>query len=197
MVAGIILAAGSSARMGEPKALLKIGDKTFLQHIADVLISACIIDLVIVIGADEEKIKPTLDWFSGKIVRNSDWPTGQLSSIIAGINALEQNDLHGAMICPVDHPLLTQRLIVDLLQVFWKSNKRIIVPTYQGRRGHPVIFESSLFNDLRAAPPEIGARAVVQKHRAEVIEVPTEEEGVLTNIDTPADYGSMKLLSTV
>lgn len=194
MISAIVLAAGASARMGEPKALLKIGEKTFLQHIIDVLHSACILDNVIVLGNDAVKIQNTLDWFQGKVVINDNWQQGQLSSIIAGTNMLNGTDLHGVMICPVDHPLISQSLLVDLLQTFWKSKKKIVLPVYNQKRGHPVIFSKELFDELKLAPMNIGARFVVHQHSNDVAELVTTEEGVIQNIDTPEDY-EMKIPS--
>jgi molybdenum cofactor cytidylyltransferase len=135
MISAVILAAGASQRMGKPKALLTVGEKTFLQYIVDVLHSARILDIAVVLGADAEGIKQSLDWFDGKIVLNADWQKGQLTSVISGIDALDTNDLHGAMLCPVDRPLISQSLLVDLLQAFWKSKKNIVVPSYNGKRG--------------------------------------------------------------
>ncbi|HZY10337.1 MAG TPA: nucleotidyltransferase family protein [Bacteroidota bacterium] len=194
MISAIVLAAGASARMGEPKAILKIGEKTFLQHIVDVLYSACILDTVIVLGNDAVKIQNTLDWFQGKVVINDNWQQGQLSSIIAGMNRLNGTDLHGVMICPVDHPLISQGLLVDLLQTFWKSKKKIVLPVYDQKRGHPVIFSKELFDELKSAPINVGARFVVRQHSNDVAELVTTEEGVVQNIDTPEDY-EMKILS--
>jgi len=193
LISGIILAAGSSQRMGSPKALLQIGEKTFLHHIVDVLYSARILDIVIVLGSQAEEIQKTLDWFDGKIVINNDWQKGQLSSIITGLNALnlttlEPEEIDGAVICPVDHPLLTQSLLVDLLQGYWLSKKRIIIPIHQGQRGHPVIFDRELFDDIRNAPLDIGARVVVRNHEQDIHEVDVNDEGVLINIDSPDDY---------
>ena len=194
MISAIVLAAGASARMGEPKALLKIGEKTFLQHIIDVLHSACILDTVIVLGNDAVEIQNTLDWFQGKVVINDNWQQGQLSSIIAGMNMLDGTDLHGVMISPVDHPLISQGLLVDLLQTFWKSKKKIVLPVYDQKRGHPVIFSKELFDELKSAPINVGARFVVRQHSNDVAELVTTEEGVVQNIDTPEDY-EMKILS--
>ena len=193
MISGIILAAGSSQRMGSPKSILKIREKTFLQHIVEVLRSARIINIVIVLGAEAEKIQKSLIWFDGKIVVNEEWQQGQLTSIIKGINALDLNstepeEIHGAMICPVDHPLLSHSIIVDLLQGYWTSKKRIIIPTFNSQRGHPVIFDKELFDELRSAPPDVGARAVVYKNTDDVYEVPVKEDGILINIDTHEDY---------
>ena len=88
MVSAIVLAAGASLRMGSPKALLKLSGKTFLQHIVDVLASAGVHDVVIVLGANANVIKTQLHWFRGTVVTNNDWNSGMLSSVIAGLGAL-------------------------------------------------------------------------------------------------------------
>ena len=193
MISGIILAAGSSQRMGSPKSILKIREKTFLQHIVEVLRSARIINIVIVLGAEAEEIQKSLTWFDGKIVVNEEWQKGQLTSIITGLNNLDMamtdpEEINGAMICPIDHPLLSQALIVNLLYGYWTSKKKIIIPTFNGQRGHPVVFDKDLFDELRSAPPDVGARAVVYKNTDDVYEVPVKEDGILINIDTHEDY---------
>ena len=188
MISGIVLAGGSSARMGFPKALLKINGKTFLEQIVSVLHSARVMDIVIVLGAEEERIRDEMKWFAGRIIVNPEWETGQLYSLRAGLNALGGKEIHGALICPVDHPLISQSIIVDLLQAFWKSGKSIIIPTYEDRRGHPVIFAKTWFEHLNAAPSDEGARAIVRAHPEAVCEVPTNERGVVLNIDTNDDY---------
>ena len=188
MIAGIILCAGSSSRMGSPKALLKIGEKPFVQHIVDILHSARILDIAIVLGDKYDEIKQQLNWFSGKIVINEEWQNGQLSSLLKGLECFEHEDYHGVMICPVDCPLFTQSVLVDLLQAFWKSRKGIIVPVYNHKRGHPVIFARIMYDKLKNADPTVGARDVLRKNPDEVFEVESNEEGILINIDTLEAY---------
>jgi len=188
MIHGVILAAGASQRMGEPKALLQIGQKTFLQHIVQLLHSARIQDITVVLGAQAEIIQPTLDWFQGNIVINSRWEDGQLSSLLTGIHASPFENVHGWMVCPVDHPLLSHPVLVELLQGFWTSNKNIILPTYGGRRGHPVIFGAGMIDALRRVSSRGGAKAIVHAMPEEVLEVPVDENGILCNIDTQEDY---------
>jgi molybdenum cofactor cytidylyltransferase len=188
MVSGIILAAGESTRMGSPKALLKIGDKSFAQQIVDTLIASRVLDIVIVLGADAESIQNQLNWFGGKTVINKEWEKGQLSSVLVGLRALEQQDLHGVLIWPVDRPLVSRQVVVGMLHQFWTEHKQIVVPVYKGRRGHPVLFGEDLFRDLERAPMEMGARRVLQDHPDDVLEYQTDEEGVVVNIDSPEDY---------
>jgi len=188
MIAGIILAAGASQRMGEPKALLNIGNETFLQRIVRMLHSARVTTNVIVLGAHYDQVVPALGWFDGKVIKNSEWKNGQLSSLLTGIDSFRNDTLHGFFVCPIDHPLLVQSTLVELLQGFWKSNKNIIVPTFHGKRGHPVIFGVSMVDALRSASLQEGAKAVVRKYTDEVLEIPVNNDGILQNIDTPEDY---------
>jgi len=196
MISGIILAAGESSRMGSPKALLKIGEKSFVQRIVDVLIASRVLDIVIVLGADAEAVQTQLNWFIGKTVINEEWKRGQLSSILAGLRAVDQKDLHGVLIWPVDRPLVNEAVIVGMLHQFWTKHKRIVVPVCKGQRGHPVLVGKSLFEDLEKAPLEIGARAILWDHPDEVLEYLTEEEGVVMNIDSREDYQKYVVGST-
>jgi molybdenum cofactor cytidylyltransferase len=192
MIGAVVLAAGASYRMGSPKALLRIGGNTFVQHIVDVLHSAGVHDVVIVLGAEAELIQQTLYWFDGKVIVNENWKQGQLTSIIAGLSVLNQT-FPGLLICPVDHPLITKSLIIDLVGAFQKSGKKIVVPVNEGRRGHPVIFSSDLFGELRNASLEVGARQLIRSHPDDVHELVTNEVGVVLNIDTPDEYQKVML----
>lgn len=187
-ISAIILSAGSSHRMGRPKALLTIGNKSFLQHIIDTVESVGIKDVVIVLGFEWQTIRETLPSFKGKIIVNKAWEQGQLSSIIAGLHKINQKECDGVLICPVDHPMSSASLIKSLIAGLNDSKKKIIIPTHNGRRGHPIIIPKNLFDELRNAPLHIGMRAVVHAHKDEICEVPTEEKNVLINIDTPEDY---------
>ena len=86
----------------------------------------------------------------------------------------------------VDHPLISADLVHALIEAFETSKGSIVIPVFRGRRGHPVIFPRALFAELLAAPEDVGARAVVRAHAAEIIEVPTEEEGVVLNLNDRA-----------
>ncbi len=187
-IAAIILSAGSSRRMGKPKALLKIREKTFLQHIIDTVESAGITNNIVVLGCEPNEIQKTLSSFTGNIIINEEWERGQLSSIIAGVNVVNEIDCKGILIWPVDHPLISQTLIQKLLESFRETNKKIVSPIYKGRRGHPIIISAELFTEIKNASLNVGLREVVRAHRNDISEVPTEEEGILINIDTPADY---------
>jgi molybdenum cofactor cytidylyltransferase len=185
MLAAAILAAGESTRMGEPKALVSVQGLTFVEH----LFTATRLPRVgltrIVLGAHAAEIGPKLKFDPAMVVFNPDWTTGQLSSIHAAIRSLPIEATDGIILCPVDHPLVSRRLISELIAQFDSTRKAIVLPLYRGKRGHPVIFRATLYEELLAASPEVGARQVVWAHPREIQEVPTEEEGVILNLNDP------------
>jgi molybdenum cofactor cytidylyltransferase len=188
MVSAIILSAGASGRMGSPKALLKIGKKTFLQHIIEILTNQSIKQIHVVLGADADEIKPSIAGLSVNVIVNYQWQNGQLSSLIAGLDAIHETQATGVLVWPVDHPIVSGIVINEMINAFENHPDTIIIPKYDERRGHPVIFPQSIFNDLRSAPLNEGARSVVRGNEDMVYEVDTGEEGILINIDTPEYY---------
>ncbi len=185
MLAAVILSAGASSRMGRPKALLPYREGTFLEHLIEVTRHPKIGVTRVVLGAGADVIRAAAKLDPSVVVLNPDWEQGQLSSICAGLRSLEGIDADGMILCPVDHPLVSARLVNELVERFYAASKAIVLPTYKGRRGHPAIFSSALFGELLAAPADMGARAVVWAHAADVLEVPTDEEGVVLNLNDP------------
>jgi molybdenum cofactor cytidylyltransferase len=185
LLAAVILSAGASSRMGRPKALLPYRERTFLEHLIQVTRHSRIGVTRVVLGAGADEIRTIAKLDPSMVVLNSNWQQGQLSSICEGIRSLEGIETEGIILCPVDHPLVSARLVGELIGQFYVNGKSIVLPTYNGRRGHPVIFSNALYNELLAAPSDTGARAVVWAHSTEVLEVPTEEEGVVLNINDP------------
>jgi molybdenum cofactor cytidylyltransferase len=187
-VAGIILAAGESSRMGRDKALLPLGPQTFIEHIAAVL-SGEVEPLLVVLGYHAAEIQRQAQLPQEcRVLQNPDYRSGQLSSLKVAVRALASEQVSGALICLVDHPAVSKAVVHTLLDRFRKTNAAILVPTFEGRRGHPVLFVSRLFEELEAAPLDEGARWVVHRHAAEVELVAVDEEGILWDVDRPEDY---------
>jgi molybdenum cofactor cytidylyltransferase len=185
LLAAVILSAGASSRMGRPKALLPYRESTFLEHLIQVTRHSRIGVTRVVLGAGAGEIRTIAKLDPSMVVLNSNWEQGQLSSICEGIRSLAGIETEGIILCPIDHPLVSSRLVGELIGQFYANSKSIVLPTFNGRRGHPVIFSNTLYGELLAAPADKGARAVVWAHSAEVLEVPTEEEGVVLNINNP------------
>jgi CTP:molybdopterin cytidylyltransferase MocA len=139
----------------------------------------------VVLGAGAEVIRSLGKLDPAIVVLNLAWETGQLSSIWAGLRSLEGSETDGILLCPVDHPLVSATLVGELIERFYEDKKSVVLPTYKGQRGHPVIFSSALYAELLAAPADKGARSVVWAHAADVLEVSTDEEGVVLNLNDP------------
>jgi molybdenum cofactor cytidylyltransferase len=184
MLAVAILAAGESRRMGQPKAPLSYRGKTFAEH----LVSATRHERVgltrIVLGAQAAEIRSRLPLDAAWILENPNWQQGQLSSIQTVIRSLP-SETEGLILCPVDHPLISSFLVAQLIQEFDSTEKLIVLPTHKRKRGHPAVFRASLFKELLAASPEVGAREVVWAHPEDVTEVETDEEAVVLNLNDP------------
>jgi molybdenum cofactor cytidylyltransferase len=193
-IAAIILAAGGSRRMGVPKPLLLFNGTTFLRHLIDLYQSSSVQKIVVVLGARAHDVNEQLQGLDVIVALNQDYARGQLSSIILGVQAGEDLGADGVIIHPVDHPLINTSLVDALVSRFVVKGSPIIIPICRGKRGHPVLFSRALFDELKNAPQEIGARAVVRLHHADVDEIETDEEGVLVNIDTLEDYRHLKEL---
>ncbi len=185
MLAAAILSAGESRRMGTPKALLPYRGSTFLEHLIEVTRHPRVGITKIVLGAGAGKIRDTLRLEEASVVINDEWEKGQLSSIQAAVRSLAAAGTDGMILCPVDHPLVSANLVARLIEEFDSSGKLVVLPTYQGRRGHPLIFRASLYNELLEASAEVGARQVVWAHQEEVLEVATDEEGIILNLNDP------------
>ncbi|MFZ3201884.1 MAG: nucleotidyltransferase family protein [Candidatus Acidiferrales bacterium] len=192
MLAAVILAAGESRLMGKPKALLSLQGRTFVERLIEATRHPRVGITRVVLGADADGIRAKLPAMEpASIVVNPDWRMGQLSSIHAAIRSLPAaaglpaETTEGLILCPVDHPLISANLVARLIGEFDSCGKQIVLPVHRGRRGHPVIFRATLYEELLAASPEIGARQVVWAHAKDVEEVPTEEEAVILNLNDP------------
>lgn len=176
--------------MGSPKALLEYHGRPFLEHLLDVTKHPRIGVRRVVLGAHAEPIGKVVSLNPEEVVINEDWQKGQLSSIQAALRSLPAGT-DGALICPVDHPLISASLVDGLVEQFYATQALVVLPVFEGRRGHPVIFATPLYEELQRAPADLGARSVVWAHKNETSEYITPEEGCVVNLNDPDTFARL------
>lgn len=174
--------------MGHPKALLHYRGTTFLQSILDAALAAGVERRVVVLGVDADKILAQHELRGVIVATNRQPEAGAIGSIRAGIETVINHPVEGILVWPVDYPHVLVGTVEALLARFAETRGPIVVPTYQGRRGHPVIFSRLVFGELLAAGHSEGAKVVVRRDPGRVVEVPVRDRAVLEGIDTPAQY---------
>jgi molybdenum cofactor cytidylyltransferase len=189
MIIAVVLSAGESSRMGRPKALLPIEGQKFIERIIRVIGQSRVGRTIVVLGHHADQLRGQIEHLPVEVVINPDYRSGQLSSLQAAIRHVSDDDrCDGMLVHLVDHPFIDVALVDALIESFFETKKMIVVPRYKGKRGHPVIFSRQLFDDLLNAPLEQGAKAVVNAHRQETLEIEWQDEGITLDIDTPELY---------
>jgi molybdenum cofactor cytidylyltransferase len=191
MIPAIVLAAGASTRMGRPKALLPLGDETFLSRILRTLHDAEVDDLLVVVGHEGATITASLARlaFPVRVVENRDYARGQLSSLQAGLRAADHPGVRGVLVTLVDLPLISSSTVRAVIDAYRRHPTAAIVRPVDGdRHGHPVVFDRQLFAELRAGDPTVGAKPIVKAHQESIVGVPVTDEGAFVDIDTPDEY---------
>ena len=191
-VVGIVLAAGQSTRMGQPKALLPCppAGRTFVTQIIHVLREGGI-DTIAVIGrVNDPDLRREVASAGLPVcyVENPSPELGQLSSILVGVAFAEARQSAGILVLPVEMPLIRPETVRTALGAFAAGDEPVLRATYQGRHGHPVIFGAAVFPALRNADPEVGARAVLHQDPSRVRNLEVDDPGVLRDFDWPTDY---------
>lgn len=191
MIAAIILAAGASQRMGEPKALLRFRGTTFLETELEASRAAGIERRIVVLGPDADEAISRIDLSSVTTLRNPHPTTGPIGSIKLAITEVLNHPVEGVLVWHVDRPHVTVATVRALLDRFASRDAAIVVPEYRGRRGHPVLFGRAVFRELLDAPVAEGARAVVRADPSRVAAVPVDDPAVIEDVDTPEAYRNL------
>lgn len=188
-VAGVVLAAGRSSRMGRDKALLPVGDDTFLGSAIRTLRAGGCDPVVAVLppGKGEGRMAAEVDAAGGRWVENPDPEAEQVDSLRLGLEALGEGP-GAAIVLPVDFPLAGPEIVRTLIETYRTRPAPIVRPIHHDRPGHPVLFARRLWAELSAPDLERGARDVVHRHHAEIVDVPVDDRGVVVDVDTPEDF---------
>ena len=189
-VAGVLLAAGASTRLGRPKQLLPYRGRTLLRHAAEVGLAAGLSPLVVVLGAEAGALRRELDGLGAQVAENPRYQEGQSTSLRAGLAALPPA-VGAVVLLLVDMPLVDAPLVRALVDAWRASGAPIVRPAFQGRPGNPVLFAATLLPELAAAEGDEGGRAVLRRHAAAVELVPVDTPAVVQDIDTWEAYQAL------
>jgi len=187
MIAAIVLAAGMSQRMGKPKLLLKLNDDTIIEHIIKELQQSNIDSIVVVLGHNPQSLIELLSKYSVRTVINKNYKDGMTSSFKVGLNEVK-NTADAALLVLGDQPFISHTLINKLIDTYKKTPEtKIVSPIYKGKKGHPVLFDKSLFEEILSLPLDKYIRDVIHNHYNEIVTIPWDK-GTILDIDTPEDY---------
>lgn len=185
MITAIVLAAGQSKRMGEPKMLLPWGETTVLEHVIQTLRSAGLEEILVVTGGNRDRVEALVQT-PARSVFNPDYKRGEMiSSLQVGLK-----EASGAAILVVlgDQPQVQKNSLELVLEVFFRTDSSIIVPSYKMRRGHPWIISKMHWSEIMEMGLGDSLRDFLNRHADEIHYVDVDDPGVLQDLDTPADY---------
>lgn len=194
VIPGIILAAGLSSRMGRTKALLPLPpDETFLTRIIHTLHDGGVEEIVVVLGHDADAIRQDLERRRAEVrtVINPAYREGQLSSLIAGLDAIDRPDVEAVLVTLVDVPLVSAATVRAVVDCWRREHPPIVRPTRGGRFGHPMLVARDLFDEIRRASPDTGAKPVVRAHATPAGAVAVDDAPSFVDIDTPDAYAEL------
>ncbi len=189
----MVLAAGSSTRMGRPKLLVSLAGRPILERVLDALRRTDVDEIVVVLGPDADRIRSETSLSGLRTILNPDAAQGMSTSLRAGVRAAAPSSEAFLMVLG-DQPLVAPATVNAMLARWKSTGARILVPTYRGVRGNPVLLHRSLAGEIEAVTGDMGCRGVVRAHNAEVLEVPVEDPGVLIDLDTPEEVSRAEAL---
>lgn len=188
----IILAAGNSTRLGKPKQLLEFQGKTLIRRAAETALAAGCENVVVVLGANSDRIKKEIENLPLKIVINENWESGMSSSIKTGLEKLLETEPNpsSVILTLCDQPLVDAKTILRLIETRHKTQKKIVACEYRETLGVPVIFSREMFKELLNLQGDAGAKFLIKKYLSDAAKIPVPEAAI--DIDTAEDYEKLK-----
>jgi molybdenum cofactor cytidylyltransferase len=192
MISAIVIAAGESKRMGRAKQLLPWQGKALLQHALDSLLNSEVDEVILVLGCEAERILERLNTRRIKVVINPDYGQGMITSIQRGLAAIEKG-AEAFFIVLGDQPGISPQIYNRLIREFHRvyPSKRILLPTYRGKKGHPALFSIDFRDEGSAIKGDVGFRQIVSDHPQDVLQIELGTDAVLNDVDTPEDYQNL------
>ena len=187
MISAVILAAGESKRMGVPKMLLDIGGVSMLEAVISNVRKSSVDDITVVLGAYRDKLQKIVDNTGIRSCYNKDYKEGMLSSVQCGLRNINSRTI-AVLVFQGDQPLIFKDVINIVINAFRKTEKGIVVPVYNNRRGHPLLFSKKYFKNVKKLDTDKGLRALLEIFAPDVEEVSVKEAGILRDFDTFDQY---------
>ena len=187
-VSGVLLAAGRSERFDDdvPKQLWQVEGEPLVRRIARRALDSRLAEVIVVVGHQAGRVSAALRGLQVRIVENLAYETGQASSVRVGLEAVDMAS-GASLFMPADQPNLDSTVIDDLIRLFESTGGPIVVPTFEGVRGAPVLFARSLFDELERLAGDRGGRQLFPRHADSIVELPLADPGPLADLDTQAD----------
>ncbi len=192
-VSAIVLAAGTASRMGAPKQLLPLGEKTLLEHtLAQVRAARSVSEVVVVLGAAAEQIRPLVGNVTGtKVVVNESYSEGMGRSLQCGLKALDAR-VDGVLVVLADMPLVRPETLDQMVVEYETQGPQILIPTYQGFRGNPVLLDKTVFPEIAGLKGDTGCRAIFGDHLENIRKLAVDDAGILLDADRPRDVSLLR-----
>ena len=184
---GIVLAAGASTRMKTQKLLLPFNGKTILETVISNAIPALKKNIIVVLGANSNEISKEISKLQVNWVENHNYSDGMLSSVICGLNALPE-ETEAFLVYLGDQPQITSDVTFKVINAYKQSEKGIIIPVFNKKRGHPVLIDKKYKTEIQQLDPEKGLRQLMVKFKNDILETECGKPEILRDIDTPQDY---------
>lgn len=190
VIAGLVLAAGASTRMGRQKLLLPVGGRALVRLAVERALAAGLQEVVVVVGGDATAVQEALAGLPVRTVVNPRFAEGLSTSLRAGLAALDP-DTEAVVVTLGDQPLVDPEVTRRLVAAYRARGAPVVVARYRDGRGHPVLFAASVFPELQAASGDEGGRAVIARVPERVVEVPVDAPAP-ADVDTPEDYEALR-----
>jgi len=183
----VILAAGESKRMGLPKMLLTFSGRTMIEKVITNVSESKIDKIIVVLGAYREALIELISKLPVKYCYNDNYKKGMLSSVQCGFRNLS-SVCRAVLVFQGDQPLITSNAINEVIEAYLSSGKGMVIPVYKGRRGHPLLIDIKYRDEIEKLNPDKGLRSLACMFSDDVLEVDTNESGILTDFDTYEQY---------
>jgi molybdenum cofactor cytidylyltransferase len=189
-VAAVVLAAGMSRRMGCLKQLLRIDGKTVLEHTLANVRASAVDEIVLVLGHAADEVEKEVSMAGIRVVRNEGYQQGMGTSLRAGLAEVSP-EAQAALIVLADQPFVQAATLNKLIEYHGSAQPQIVIPTYRGFRGNPVLLDHSIFPELRELSGDVGCRAIFGSHTENIRKLAVDDAGILLDIDSRDDFDEL------